>query len=376
MMQEMPPSLQHLVLAVLAVLAALASAPPAHAQMNDWERAEDTSEERDGEAAQPAELVAPPREEEAAPDGEGAAEGDAGGTEEGGGEREGEGAEDDPFGSLERGGAFHVYGDVGTFFGPADVMGLGTTGTVGRTDAFSVTPWLGARYEITDRVSLGVEWGFALLVHGDIAGPGIMEGGSAVFGPGNPLVYGRWLPTASEGDVVWGVDVGIAFPIASYGSLTAASAGAQILNYRLAVAERGGWDLHLFTESMPVTGGLFLEVRPLEGLLLRAEADVAILFDVADRLDGTKLVLQVGGDASYRLVPTFGLGARVAAIFAGENVLPNREGFQLSAAPYAKLFVDPAFVAAEFVFNLTEPYGVSFREGKYWGIRLLAGVTF
>lgn len=298
------------------------------------------------------------------------------GEGEGENEGEGEGEPDEPFGSFERGGALHVYGDIGTFFGPADVMGLGTTGTVGRTDAFSLTPWLGARYTLTDELSVGVEWGFAMLVHGDIHFAASTQGGSAVIGPGNPLVYVRWTPDGENRDVVWGLEIGTAFPVANYGSVTSASTGAQVLNYALAIAERGGWDLHLFTEAMPIVGGGFLQATPVEGLLLRAEADLAVLLDVADRLDGTKLVLQLGGDVSYRLAPAFGIGARVAAILAGENVLPNREGFQLSAAPYAKLFFDPAYLAAEFVFNLTEPYGVSFREGKYWGIRLLVGVTF
>jgi hypothetical protein len=359
----------------------------AQAQNDDWERAEDTAvgDQNGGDATQAEVLLAPPNPEDEDASGEGSA---GGGVATGGAsanttrtsaeDEEGADADDeDAFGSTDRGGAFHIYGDIGTFIGPADVIVRDIPTPIGTTDfAFSLSPWLGVRYEITDRVSIGAEGGFALLVHGDVVYSGMpTQGGSTVFGFGNPLLYARWLPGGNEGDVVWGADVGVALPLASTDPTLPSSTGAQTLNYQLAIAERGGWDLHLFTESMPVTGGLFLELRPVPELLVRGEADVAILFDVAGRLDGTKLVLQVAADGSYRLADAFGLGARIAAILAGGDVLPSRESFQLSLAPYAKLFFDPGYVAAELVINLTEPYGTSFRQGKYYGIRLLAGVT-
>ncbi|RLB48821.1 MAG: hypothetical protein DRJ42_22390 [Deltaproteobacteria bacterium] len=272
------------------------------------------------------------------------------------------------FGHLERGGAFQIFGDIGTFFGPVNIASA--MGTVGQTDAFSLTPWFGVAYELTEALTIGGQWGFSMLGHGDVnLVAGTPTGGGVALIAGNPVLSGRWLPWGGDGGpVTWGIDLEIAFPASNVGNV------AELTAMNSAIGSRGAWDLwHWASGVFSLVPGAFLRWELAEGFVLEFEGDLGLLLGVGNGRPSTIGVLQLGVDASYRFADAIGVGLRLWTVFDGE-IFPGREESQVSMAPYLPLFFDPLWLRAEFILNLTSPYGTSFSDGKWWGTRLVAGV--
>jgi hypothetical protein len=371
-------------IAAAAIACALATASTgASAQSDDWDRAEEEAIGDHTEDATQAEVLLGPPEEsqgdgerdgdrnrdrnrDGDDDGRGDGDGLGGGDDDG----DGDGDEDDTglFGSTDRGGAIRFFGDVGTFFGAVSV--LGGAGPVGQTDAFSLTPWLGISYGVTDKLVLGVEWGFSLLAHNEVRLiTGTSDDGGVALTAGNPTIFGRWIPSGIEGDFAWGVDLSVGFPVAS------ANTPAEGVAINSAIGSRGAWDLfHWLDGAFSIVPGLFIDWEPLERFVLHAEVDLGLLFGVGTANYSTVGVLQLQIDASYRLVEAFAIGLRVMGVLMGEEASPTRDTFQLAMAPYLAFFADPLFIRGEFLLNITEPYGTSFTDQKWWGARLVVGV--
>lgn len=340
------------------------------AAQSDWERAErEAVGDQTEDAAQAEELLGEPEEEEVDEGSNPRTEDDtAGETDD---DADGGEAQTDDFrlfGHTERGGAIRFFGDIGTFFGGVDVTS--GVGAVGRTNGFSLTPWLGISYGVTDKIVLGAEWGFSLLAHDEVVlVTGVMDGGGAAVTAGNPTIFGRWLPYGTEADVSWGIDLSLGFPVA------ATDSAAQVVAMTSAIGSRGAWDLfHWLDGAFSLVPGFFIDWEPVEGFVLHGEVDLGVLFGVGTSRYETVGVLQTGLQASYRIVEAFALGLRLTGVLMGDEASPNRDTFQLAMAPFVAFFADPLFIQGEFLLNITEPYGTSFSDGKWWGARLVAGV--
>jgi hypothetical protein len=271
------------------------------------------------------------------------------------------------FGHMEGGGAIRFFGDIGTFFGTVSVTS--GVGAVGQTEAFSLTPWFGISYGITDKLILGAEWGFSILPHGEVRLTSGTNDGGLGLTAGNPTIFARWIPFGAEDEVSWGIDLSVGFPAAAVNSAAEAVAVAS------AIGSRGAWDLfHWIQGGFSVVPGLFLDWEPAEGFVLHGEADLALIFGTSAATYSTVGVLQLAIDASYRFVEAMALGLRLTGVLMGEEASPTRDTFQLAMSPYLALFADPLFIRGEFLLNITEPYGTSFTDGKWWGARLVAGL--
>ncbi len=375
--------------ASLAVAIAFVTAPSIAAAQSDWDRAEDEAigDHTEDATESDVELGAPQHGEErdrggnASNDALRARHGDRDrddededddeDRDEDDGEDDGEDGETDTsvtglFGTTDAGGAIRFFGDVGTFFGPIDVFsGLGA---VGGTNVFSLSPWFGISYGVTDKLVLGAEWGFSMLAHGDVMlTTGTQPGGAAVAA-GNPTVFARWIPPGSQGDFSWGIDLAVAFPVSNPQSTP------EQVAVTAAIGSRGAWDLfHWIKGSLSIVPGFFFDWEALENFFLHGEADLGLVWGVANDTYETVGFLQVALDVRYQLAEAFGLGLRLNGVLMGQDASPTRDTFQLSMAPYLAVYAGALFLRGEFLFNITEPYGTSFSNNRYWGARLVAG---
>jgi hypothetical protein len=362
-----------LVSSLVALLVPMLAGPSLALAQSDWGRAEDEAIGDHTEDTVQGESLAPPEDEEER-DREGGGgdeeedEGDDADGDAGNGDGDDDASVTGLFGTTDAGGAIRFFGDVGTFFGPATVFG--GMGAVGGTDVFSLSPWFGISYGVTDKLVLGAEWGFSMLAHGDVALiSGMVEPGGASLAAGNPTIFARWIPPGSQGELSWGIDLALAFPVSNPES------AAEIVAVTAAIGSRGAWDLyHWIDGSLSIVPGFFLEWEALEGFVLRGEADLGLVWGVANNTYETVGFLQIAIDASYRLAEAFALGLRLSGVLMGDDASPTRDTFQLSMAPYLAVFARPLFIRGEFLLNITEPYGTSFNDNRYWGARLIVGV--
>ncbi len=358
------------------VLLAPASIPAGVAAQSDWDRAEDTAigdhtddvYEAGGAVGGPAAEAEgdPGREDDRA---DGAREPADRAGDDAGRQDDSEGADErELFGRFDRGGAFQIFGEIGTHFGRTNIASR--LGTVGQTDAFSLTPWFGVTYALTESVVIGGQWGFSMLAHGDIdLVVGTPVGGGVALVAGNPVLSGGWMPWGNDGGpLTWRIDLEVAFPASSVGNF------AERTAMNSAIGSRGAWDLwHWANGVFSLVPGVAVLWEPTEGFALEFEGDLGLLLGVGNGQPSTIGVLQLGVDASYRFVENIGVGLRFWGVLDGD-IFPGREDGQLSLAPYLPLFFDPLWIRGELIVNLTAPYGTSFSEGKWWGMRLMAGV--
>jgi hypothetical protein len=288
---------------------------------------------------------------------------------EDGDEEESDDADDDgddnlslDLGSSEAGGTLVGWAELALFVGTFDYEQLL------RFDVGGISPIVGGRYSITDRIRVGLEAGLALAIHSSWTDTGGAErDAGAAFVFANPLLsidYG-----VQDQPLRWRVGAGVTIPLASATALSSQAALA------IAVASRGGWDIWMWAPDR-MSGILDgrLETDLTDALVVGVDGGAGVLGYIGDSITAeTGFAAQVGADIELALGQV-NVGLRATGVFVGEDLFPERDSLQVALMPYALFRLSTTtFLTAGFVLNLDPPFGFSFREGNVWGLRVGIG---
>lgn len=250
----------------------------------------------------------------------------------------------------------HLLLDVAAYYG-------GPEGT----DAWSISPLIGARFRLSDHFAIDAQWGMA---HASIKQENSNEQDNQ-FRLGNPYVGFHYIQT--QGEFEYRLGAGAAAPLATLPDDLNERVTAQAA-YTFAAGMRGNWDFWLW-DPHAISGVLTgrLERQRSNGFYWGAESAVAVMVPISDKNEKIDPVVQVGGDMGYRILPWLRSGARTHLV-----VIPLLDGqkTQLAVEPYVRMGSDFAFFVVRLMINIDNPNGFSFDKNEVWGLRLGGGVAF
>lgn len=185
---------------------------------------------------------------------------------------------------------------------------------------------------------------------------------------GNVTVGGFW--QLSQGGTTLRIGVELATPTSGV-SDDVERRPFDLLVYELAAAMRGNTEPWLWApEHVAPVVPLRLEHRAGPAALVALDAAAAVLVPLDPAVGETTRVVGRLGVEGALVGPEIRLGVRAGAVAVIDGPV------QLSAEPFLRWDLDPAFLTAAFTVNLDPPAGFSFHDAGVWGLHVGGGVAF
>ncbi len=227
-----------------------------------------------------------------------------------------------------------------------------------------LSPLLGVRASVGERLLLRGDWGFSYL---GISGEGDSQ---TSFIVGNPFVaaYYRFVGNGAEMAIGGGVGLPIAnVDVSGIETLgDAADALTDVLNYGLAAGIRGNRELWLWTpDTLPIVVDYMVD-REMGVVTIGNDTAFAFYVPIGDNEGDTDVALHSSSniEANFGLVR---LGGRIL-ITAILTVEDDLDGTQIALEPFVGLDLGIFALDVALTMNIDDPLGFAFDDDGVWGL--------